>query len=256
MKTYFKETGFSYLVLAGIALVVSVVGRIGLAIADSTGIMQYDYIQGFSSLTLLNQICSVLTGPALFALFFTAGVALCIALATSLLFAYHAKAGNDASPATAILLGIIMVVVTFICLFILLSGVFSPVQVSQMGSKLAMSPMMGLMALLFLLAIGSLIGAASQVLAACVVRYSDAKRAGCRAILWAFVCGLVVMALTLPTFNVFNATGQPNAAIGSLWFCIDTVANIVIGFVAAKMAKAPAKAKKQKATKTEEAAGA
>lgn len=253
MKTYFKETGVSYLVLAGIALVMAIIGRVGLAIADSAGIMQYDYIQSLSSNTLLNQICSVLTGPSLVALFFVAGMALCVALATALLFAYHAKQGRTGTPAIALVLGIVMVVITFICMFIVISGVFSPVQVSQMKSKLAITPLMMLMALLFLLAVGSLIAAAGQVLAACLVRYDDAKRAGVKAIIWTVVCGLVVMVLTVFSYNVFNGFGQPNAGAGCMWFAIDTIVNCAILFFAASRMKLPApqkaaKAKKAKAT--------
>ena len=253
MKTYFKETGVSYLVLAGIALIVAIVGRIGLAVADSAGIMQYDYIQSLSSGTLLNQICSVLTGPALMGLLFTSGLALCTALATALLYAYHAKAGRGSAPAAAFVLGIVMVIVTLVCMVIVISGVFSPVQVSQMKSKLAMTPMMGLMGLLFLLAIGSLIAAAAEVLSACLLRYSDEKRAGLKAMLWAFVCGIVVMVLTVFSYSVFNGTGQPNAGLGAVWFLVDTVVNIAIAVLAAKMAKAPAKAKAPKAKKAKTA---
>lgn len=249
MKTYFKETGVSYLVLAGIAVIVALVARIGLAVADSTGVMQYDYIQTLSSNTLLNQICSVLTGPSLIALFFAAGLALCIALSTSLLFAYHAQKGTHSTPATALVLGLIAVIVTFICLYIVISGVFSPVQVSQMKSKLAMNPMMVVMALLFIVAIGSLIGAAGQMLAACLVRNTDAKHTALETLLWTLICGLVVMALTVPTFNVFNGTGTINGAIGSLWFAIDAVVNLAILFFAAKRMQTPAKTKAPKSKK-------
>ena len=59
-----KDVRRSFLALFGVALVVAVVGRIGLAVMDLAGVLTYDYIAA-STGTLLNQVCSALVLPVL-----------------------------------------------------------------------------------------------------------------------------------------------------------------------------------------------
>ena len=59
MEARMKDVRRSFLALFGVALVVAVVGRIGLAVMDLAGVLTYDYIAA-STGTLLNQVCSAL----------------------------------------------------------------------------------------------------------------------------------------------------------------------------------------------------
>ena len=64
-----------YAVLFALALVIAILGRIGLGIAASTGILAFDYISA-SDVPILDVICSILTGSAFVGFLFAAGLAL------------------------------------------------------------------------------------------------------------------------------------------------------------------------------------
>ena len=77
--------------------------------------------------------------------------------------------------------------------------------------------------------LGTLLGAASMTVCACLARARDEKRAGWNLVLAAFVCGLVVMVLTVGTFSAVNAASINLAAVGA-WFAADVVVNLAIMF--------------------------
>ena len=83
MEARMKDVRRSFLALFGVALVVAVVGRIGLAVMDLAGVLTYDYIAA-STGTLLNQVCSALTGPALVAFMALGGMVCALAVAAAL----------------------------------------------------------------------------------------------------------------------------------------------------------------------------
>ena len=87
-----KDVRRSFLALFGVALVVAVVGRIGLAVMDLAGVLTYDYIAA-STGTLLNQVCSALTGPALVAFMALGGMVCALAVAAPMLYGYWFQRG-------------------------------------------------------------------------------------------------------------------------------------------------------------------
>lgn len=236
MKAYFKQTGASYLIIVLVALTTAVLARIGLLVMDATGQLQYDYIAA-SSGPLLNQICTVLTGSTLMALLFTAGLVLCIALATSMLFARHAQMGLG-RPSHALVAGLGAAILSLLCMLIVLSGAFSAVQVSQMGSKTSGGPLAAAAGLLFLFVITSFIAATGQVLATCITRGGGTRAIAKRTVLATIICGAVVLLCSIATFAAFNANGSLDMAGIALRFAIDAAANCIILFAAARCASA------------------
>lgn len=116
-----------------------------------------------------------------------------------------------------------------VCLLITASGILSAVQVASMSSKLPSLPMLVLALVGFAAFLGTLLGAASMTVCACLARARDEKRAGWSLVLAAFVCGLVVMVLTVGTFSTVNAASINLAAVGA-WFAADVVVNLAIMF--------------------------
>ena len=98
-----------------------------------------------------------------------------------------------------------------------------------MSSKLPSLPMLVLALVGFAAFLGTLLGAASMTVCACLARARDEKRAGWNLVLAAFVCGLVVMVLTVGTFSAVNAASINLAAVGA-WFAADVVVNLAIMF--------------------------
>ena len=104
-----------------------------------------------------------------------------------------------------------------------------------MSSKLPGAPVLVLALVGFAAFIGTLLGAASMVVCACLAR----KRPGRALVLAALGCGLVVMALTVGTFAAINTANINLAAVGG-WFAADIAVNLVILFGAnALVKKAP-----------------
>ena len=89
-------------------------------------------------------------------------------------------------------------------------------------------------AVVFTAFIGTLLGAAAQVVCACMARAG--RRAGWNLVGAAAACGAVVMALTVLTFAAIN-TASPNlAAVGGL-FALDAAVNVAMLLVAARFTK-------------------
>ena len=122
--------------LFALALVVAVLGRIGLTIAGSTGVLAFDYISA-AGVPVLDVICSILTGSAFVAFLFAAGLALAVSTAGPVLYgALVARGDVKARPLTAFLAGWACALVALLCLVVVVLGILSAVQVGSMSSKL------------------------------------------------------------------------------------------------------------------------
>ena len=224
-----------------IALAVAVVGRIGLAVMDVTGALSYDYISA-ADVPILDVVCSILTGSALVAFMYAASLAMVVSTAGVALYGllFSRGAVGAGKPATAFLWGWATALVAVVCLLITVSGILSAVQVASMSSKLPSLPVLALALVGFAAFIGTLLGAASMTVCACLARARDEKRAGWNLVLAALVCGLVVMVMTVGTFASINAASINLAAVGG-WFAADIVVNLVILFGAGALAKRAAR---------------
>lgn len=87
-----KAMARPFLALYAMALVIALLGRIGLAVAGGTGVLAFDYISA-SGVPVLDVICSILTGSAFVAFLFAAGLALCVSTAGAVLYGALALAG-------------------------------------------------------------------------------------------------------------------------------------------------------------------
>ena len=236
MKTQMKAMARPYLTLFGMALIVTVVARIGLGIMDATGALAYDYISA-SDVAILDTICSILTGSAFVAFMFAASLALTLSVAGVALYAAIARReGGQASAASAFLWGWATALVAIVCLVIVGSGILSAVQVGSMSSKLPGTGVLAIAAIVFAAFLGTLLGAASMVAVACVRRAKTRKRACVNLLVACAVCGLVVMVLTVGTFSTLNHVSIDTSALG-VWFAADAVVNIAMLLAAGRFAK-------------------
>lgn len=226
MKAMARPFGTLFL----IALAVALVGCVGLAVMDATGTLSYDYISA-ADVPILDVVCSILTGSALVAFMYAASLAMAVSTAGVALYGFLVWRGEGVSarPATAFLWGWATALAAIVCLLITASGILSAVQVASMSSKLPSLPMLVLALVGFAAFLGTLLGAASMTVCACLARARDEKRAGWNLVLAAFVCGLVVMVLTVGTFSSVNAASINLAAVGA-WFAADVVVNLAIMF--------------------------
>lgn len=242
-----------YGALFAIALVMAVVARLGLFAADVTGVLAYDYISA-SDVPVLDVVCSILTGSAFVAFLAAAGLALCVSCAGAVLYGALfergcALAGSNGSdgggapgavkpcPKTAFLWGWATALVALICLLVVVSGIFSPVQVSSMSSKLPAAPVLVLALVVFAAFLGTLLAAAAMTVCACVARARARRgRLGANLVIAALACGMVVAALTVGTFSAINVVGINAAAAGG-WFAVDITANLIILFAAYVLTK-------------------
>lgn len=242
-----------YGVLFAIALVMAVVARLGLFAADVTGVLAYDYISA-SDVPVPDVVCSILTGSAFVAFLAAAGLALCVSCAGAVLYGALfergcALAGSNGSdgggapgavkpcPKTAFLWGWATALVALICLLVVVSGIFSPVQVSSMSSKLPAAPVLVLALVVFAAFLGTLLAAAAMTVCACVARARARRgRLGANLVIAALACGMVVAALTVGTFSAINVVGISAAAAGG-WFAVDITANLIILFAAYVLTK-------------------
>ena len=233
MKAMARPFGTLFL----IALAVALVGRVGLAVMDATGTLSYDYISA-ADVPILDVVCSILTGSALVAFMYAASLAMAVSTAGVALYGFLVWRGEGVSarPATAFLWGWATALVAIVCLLVTVSGILSAVQVGSMSSKLPSAPVLVLALVGFAAFLGTLLGAASMTVCACLARARDEKRAGWNLVLAALVCGLVVMVLTVGTFSAINAASISLAAVGG-WFAADVVANLAIMFGMAALAK-------------------
>lgn len=226
---FMKQTAKPFLTLFGIALIIAVIGRIGLAIMAASGALAFDYISA-SGVAILDVICSILTGSAFVAFLFAAGLALCLSTAGPVLYGYlYAKGTPGAGrPLTAFLWGWATALAAIICLVVVASGILSAVQVGSMSSKLPGLPVIILGVIVFAAFLGTLLGAASMVVCACVAR-TQSGRGGLNSGLLAAtaVCGLVVMVLTVGTFSTLNSVAINTTALLA-WFAADVVVNLLL----------------------------
>ena len=237
MKTQMKAMARPYATLFGLALIVALVARVGLAIMDATGALAYDYISA-SDVAILDTICSILTGSAFVAFLFAASLALTLSVAGVALYAAMARReGAAAGAGSAFLWGWATALVALICLVIVASGILSAVQVGSMSSKLPGTPVLIVGAIVFAAFLGTLLGAASMVAVACVRRAATPKRACVNLLIACAVCGLVVMGLTVGTFSTLNQVSINASALG-MWFAGDAVVNVVMLAAASHFAKA------------------
>ena len=238
MKEQNKSMRNAYITMFAIAAVVAVLGRIGMTIMGATGVFTYDYITSTAG-TLLDQICTALTGPALFAFMASTGVMFATMAAGVLLYAHFAycSEGNEANNiATAFLWGFLSVIVAVVCFVIMAGGIFTPVQMMSIENSLAIDAGTVLMVVLVVLAFVTQVAAAMLMVNACIVK-GDASGHMIRwFVVTALACGTVVMLLTIPSFASVNVTHLDGVA-ASIWFGLDVIANVVMMAVASKLAK-------------------
>ena len=220
-----KAMARPFLALYAMALVIALLGRIGLAVAGGTGVLAFDYISA-SGVPVLDVICSILTGSAFVAFLFAAGLALCVSTAGAVLYgALASRAQGDAGapavrprPLTALA-----------CLVVVVLGILSAVQVGSMSSKLPGLPIIVVGVIGFAAFLGTLLGAASMVVCACVARWHTGHSLELSLIAAVALCGAVVAALTVGTFSALNAASISLPALGG-WFAADVVANVAMLF--------------------------
>ncbi len=239
MLQQLKSMARPYGALFAVALAVAVVARIGLAVMDLTGTLSYDYISA-ADVPILDVICSILTGSALVAFMFTAGLVLVVSTAGVALYGllYERRFDGAGKPATAFLWGWATALVAIACMLVVASGILSAVQVASMSSKLPGTAILVVAMIVFAAFIGTLLGAASQTVCACIAwsRSRGNAKLGRALVAAALACGLVVMVLTVGTFSAINTAHVQLGVVGA-WFAADIVANVVILLSASALAK-------------------
>ena len=239
MKEQLKDMARPYAMLFLIALAVAIVGRIGLAVMDLTGTLSYDYISA-ADVPILDVVCSILTGSALVAFMYAASLAMVVSTVGvalhGLLFARRSEGAGR--PATAFLWGWATALAAIVCLLITASGILSAVQVASMSSKLPGTAAIVAGVIVFAAFIGTLLGAASMTVCACVARakHRGGSGLGRELVVAALACGLVVMVLTVGTFASINTASVQLGAVAA-WFAADVVANVAIMLGASALAK-------------------
>lgn len=232
-----KAMARPFLALYAMALVIALLGRIGLAVAGGTGVLAFDYISA-SGVPVLDVICSILTGSAFVAFLFAAGLALCVSTAGAVLYgALASRAEGDAGapavrprPLTAFLWGWATALVALACLVVVVLGILSAVQVGSMSSKLPGLPIIVVGVVVgFAAFLGTLLGAASMVVCACVARWRAGHSLELSLIAAVALCGAVVAALTVGTLSALNVASISLPALGG-WFAADVVANVAMLF--------------------------
>lgn len=222
-----KKMARPYLTLFALALIVALLGRVGLGIAGATGILAFDYISA-SGVPILDVICSILTGSAFVAFLFAAGLALTLSTAGAVLYAVLAERdGVRPRALAAFLWGWATALVALVCLVIVVLGILSAVQVGSMSSKLPGLPVIVLGMVGFAAFLGTLLGAASLVLCACVARARAGRSLTASLCVACVLCGAVVMVLTVGTFGALN-TASVNVAVLGGWLLADVAVNVAI----------------------------
>ncbi len=215
--------------LFALALVVAVLGRVGLAIAGATGVLAFDYISA-SGVPILDVICSILTGSAFVAFLFAAGLALVVSTAGVVLYGALAARGDARPrPLSAFLWGWATALVALVCLVIVVLGILSAVQVGSMSSKLPGALALAGALVAFAAFLGTLLGAASLVVCACVARARAGRSLGASLVVAAAGCGAVVMLLTVGTFGALNTAAVSLPALGA-WLAADVAVNLALLF--------------------------
>lgn len=173
-----KAMARPFFALYAMALVVALLGRIGLAVARGTGVLAFDYISA-SGVPVLDVICSILTRAR-------PSWPFCSRLASRFACRRPARCSTArwprgrramralprcARPLTAFLWGWATALVALACLVVVVLGILSAVQVGSMSSKLPGLPIIVVGVIGFAAFLGTLLGAASMVVCACVARW-------------------------------------------------------------------------------------
>lgn len=231
-----KKMARPYLTLFALALIIALLGRVGLGIAGATGVLAFDYISA-SGVPILDVICSILTGSAFVAFLFAAGLALVVSTAGPVLYAaLAARDGLRPRAGSAFLWGWATALVALVCLVIVVLGILSAVQVGSMSSKLPGMGVIVLGVIGFAAFLGTLLGAAAMVLCSCVARARGGRSLTASLCAACAVCGAVVMVLTVGTFGALNVASISLPALGG-WFAADVAANLAMLFGAQALAR-------------------
>ncbi|MCI8306114.1 MAG: hypothetical protein HFJ69_06000, partial [Enterorhabdus sp.] len=121
-----------------------------------------------------------------------------------------------------------------VCLVVVVLGILSAVQVGSMSSKLPGLPVIVLGVIAFAAFLGTLLGAASMVVCACVARARAGHSLAAALIVACAACGAVVMVLTVGTFSALNVAAVSLPALGG-WVAADLIVNVVLLFGAAAL---------------------
>ena len=250
-----KAMARPFLTLYAMGLVIAILARIGLTVAGGTGVLAFDYISA-SGVPILDVICSILTGSAFVAFLFAAGLALVVSTAGAALYGALAARGDARPrPATAFLWGWATALVAIVCLVVVVLGILSAVQVGSMSSKLPGLPVIVLGVIAFAAFLGTLLGAASMVVCACVARARAGHSLAAGLIVACAACGAVVMMLTVGTFSALNVAAVSLPALGG-WAVADLVVNVILLFGSAALIRRQEGAPVPKASAKPAAAGA
>ncbi|MEC4176857.1 hypothetical protein VIN30_10405 [Adlercreutzia sp. R7] len=227
-----KAMARPFLTLYALAAIIALLGRIALTVAGGTGVLAFDYISA-SGVPILDVICSILTGSAFVAFLFAAGLALVVSTAGAVLYGVLAARGTARPrPLTAFLWGWATALVAIVCLALVVLGILSAVQVGSMSSKLPGLPVIIAGVIVFAAFLGTLLGAASMVISACVARARAGRSLEASLLVACAGCGAVVAALTLGTFSALNAAAVSLPALGA-WVAADVIVNLAMLFGAA-----------------------
>jgi hypothetical protein len=121
-----------------------------------------------------------------------------------------------------------------VCLVVVVLGILSAVQVGSMSSKLPGLPVIVLGVIAFAAFLGTLLGAASMVVCACVARARAGHSLAVGLIVACAACGAVVMVLTVGTFSALNVAAVSLPALGG-WAAADLVVNVILLFGSAAL---------------------
>ena len=187
-------------------LLVALFARIGVFALDAAGAFSYSYraatapyIQTGST---LDQLCMALSGGTLIGFMVASGLAMALAVATVLVFAYvyRGESGRCAAG-SALVWGAVCVAVSLVCLGVIVAGLFSGVQLHQIASKGGVETKIVLLMVLL---------CAATLVAAAFVGLSSALRGGAegwfkRVMLRFSACGALVCVATAGSFGAVNA---------------------------------------------------
>ncbi|WP_350454735.1 hypothetical protein [Slackia heliotrinireducens] len=240
MGTELKKSAPAFLTLFASALIIALLGRIGSKVLDVTGALGYNYRAATApyltdGLTTLDKLPFTMTGGTLVGFIFAGGLALCLATATALLFAHLYPQKGQGGIGVALVWGFASAIVAFVCLFIIVLGLYSEVLLSQMTKGGGGS--LGLTLGMLVLAVGTLTAAASLVLRGALVKGAGSSRP---TFVWVIatlaVCGAAVCALVCICFSAINANpASPAAIAGSLGAAC--ICNLVMAFAGVRLGK-------------------
>ncbi len=214
MKEDLKRSARLFLTMYALAVLVVLLARAGIACMDRLGILSYSYRAAtapyIATGSTLDQLCMALTGGTLVGFMFAAGLAFSLAAGSVLLFAHlFAASRGGGSAGTALFWGFATAAVSFICLFSVVLGLFSPVQLAQISGKGGSST--SVLLLLLLLSLGTLIAAASCMLRRAVG--NGGAGTARRVLIAAAGCGAIVCVLTVGAFSAIDREVVDSAAV-------------------------------------------